>query len=76
LARLWPIFDLTSLIVLEAGRGMRHHNLPYYDAQIWAAARLNQVTTILSEDFADRQVLEGVRFVTPCAEGFRLENWG
>jgi predicted nucleic acid-binding protein len=38
LTRMWLIFDLTSLIVLEAARGARDHGLPYYDAQIWAAA--------------------------------------
>jgi predicted nucleic acid-binding protein len=63
------------LIVLEAGRGARDHGLAYYDAQIWAAARLNQVTTVFSEDFSDGQTLEGVRFVNPFASGFRLEDW-
>lgn len=28
-ARLWPVLDLTQLIVLEAGRGVRDHQLPY-----------------------------------------------
>jgi predicted nucleic acid-binding protein len=36
---------------------------------------LNQVTTIFSEDFSDGQVLEGVRFVNPFAEGFCIEDW-
>jgi predicted nucleic acid-binding protein len=73
--RILPVFDLTPLIVLEAARGVRDHGLPYYDAQIWAAARLNQVTVIFSEDFSDGQVLEGVRFVNPFSAEFRLEEW-
>jgi predicted nucleic acid-binding protein len=73
--RMWPIFDLTPLIVLEAGRGARDHGLPYYDAQIWAAARLNQVTVVFSEDFSDGQVLEGVRFVNPFSADFQLGDW-
>lgn len=73
--RMWPIFDLTPLIVLEAARGARDHGLAYYDAQIWAAARLNQVTVVFSEDFSDGQVLEGVRFTNPFADGFRLGDW-
>jgi predicted nucleic acid-binding protein len=73
--RMWPVFDLTSLIVLEAARGARDHGLAYYDAQIWAAARLNQVALVFSEDFSDGQVLEGVRFVNPFAAEFRLEDW-
>ena len=39
--RLWPVFDLTPMIVMEAGRGVRDHKLSYYDAQVWATARLN-----------------------------------
>lgn len=73
--RIWPVFDLTPLIVLEAARGARDYDLSYYDAQIWAAARLNQVTVVFSEDFSDRQVLEGVRFVNPFSADFRLEDW-
>ena len=73
--RTWPVFDLTALVVLEAARGARDHDLAYYDAQIWAVARLNQVTTIFSEDFRDGQVLEGVRFVNPFAPDFNLEDW-
>jgi predicted nucleic acid-binding protein len=73
--RMWPVFDLTPLIVLEAARGARDHSLAYYDAQIWAAARLNQVTLIFSEDFSAGQVLEGVRFANPFSKDFRLEDW-
>jgi predicted nucleic acid-binding protein len=75
LAQAYPIFDITLLVVLEAGRGARDYTMAYYDAQIWAAARLNQVSLIFSEDFSDGQILEGVRFVNPFSEGFVLENW-
>ena len=74
-AHLWPVFDLTQLIVLEAGRGARDHHLSYYDAQIWATARLNQVPLIFSEDFGDGVVLEGVRFVNPFSADFVVEAW-
>ena len=73
--RLWPVFDLTALIVLEAGRGVRDHKFSYYDAQIWATARLNQVPLVLSEDFPHGSVLEGVRFLNPFAPHFVLEDW-
>ena len=61
--------------MLEAGRGVRDYKFSYYDAQIWATAKQNQVPVIFSEDFNDRQVLEGVRFVNPFAKGFDLEDW-
>jgi predicted nucleic acid-binding protein len=75
LVNAFPVFYLTPLVVLEAARGAHDHRLAYYDAQIWAAARLNQVTVVFSEDFSDGQVLEGIRFVNPFAESFRLEDW-
>lgn len=75
LLRAFPVFDLTPMIVLEAARAMCDHGLAYYDAQIWAAARLNQVPLIFSEDFSDGQTLEGVCFVDPFSTDFRLEDW-
>jgi predicted nucleic acid-binding protein len=71
----FPVFNLTPQIVLEAARGVRDHTLSYYDAQIWASARLNQVTVIFSEDFQDGQMLEGVRFVNPFGAQFALDEW-
>lgn len=73
--RVWPVFDLTPMIVMEAGRGVRDHKLSYYDAQIWATARLNQVPIIFSEDFRGRSPLEGVRFVNPFSPDFLIEKW-
>lgn len=71
----WPVLDLTPAIVLEAGRGVRQYALAYYDAQIWAAARLNQISVIFSEDFNPSSILDGVRFVNPFAEEFVMEAW-
>lgn len=74
-ARTFPVFDLTVPIVMEAARGARDHQIAYYDAQIWATAKLHQIPVIFSEDFSDGQVIEGVRFVNPFAQGFVLEKW-
>jgi predicted nucleic acid-binding protein len=71
----WPILALTPQVVLEAARGVHAHVLPYYDAQIWATARLNQIPVIFSEDFNIGATLEGVRFVNPFAASFHLEEW-
>ena len=71
----FPVFSLTPPIVLEAARGVRDYQLSYYDAQIWASARLNQVPVIFSEDFQDGQTLEGIRFVNPFADKFAMEEW-
>lgn len=63
--RAVPVVPLTSAIVLEAIRGVRAYRLSYYDAQIWAAARLNQIPFVLSEDFQADATLEGVTFIDP-----------
>jgi predicted nucleic acid-binding protein len=75
LADALPVFDQTSLIVLEAGRGVREHQLSYFDAQIWATARLNQVSTIFTEDFASGRRIEGVHFLNPLLPSFDLARW-
>lgn len=75
LARVWPVLDVTPQIVIEATRGAREYQFNFWDAQIWAAARLNQIPVIFSEDFDAGAVIEGVRFVNPFAEDFRIEDW-
>jgi predicted nucleic acid-binding protein len=72
---VFPVFPLTPQIVLEAARGVRDYQLSYYDAQVWASARLNQVPVIFSEDFQDGQILEGIRFVNPFSDEFAINEW-
>ena len=71
----WTVLNLTGMIVLEAARGVREHQFNFWDAQIWAAARLNQIPIVFSEDFNAGAVTEGVQFVNPFAEGFQMEHW-
>lgn len=71
----FPVFPLTSMVVLDAISGSKKYKIPYYDAQIWACAHLNQIPLIFSEDFLNGQTLEGVRFVNPFLESFELEKW-
>ena len=68
----FPILPLTGPVVLEALRGVREHLLSYYDAQIWAVARLGQVGVVLSEDFNPGVVLDGVSFANPLDPAFDL----
>jgi len=76
LIRAWALLPITPLVVLEAARGVRDHRLAYWDAQVWATARLNQIQLVLSEDFRDGQILDGVRFVNPFARAFDLAAIG
>ena len=75
LARVWPVFEVTAFTILETMRSARTYHMSYWDAQIWASARLNQVPMILSEDLNTGAVIEGVRFVNPFAESFDLDAW-
>ena len=71
----FPILSMTQLVVLEAIRGLILYHFSYYDAQLWATARLNQVPLIFSEDFDSGSTIEGVTFVNPFEKSFRLEDW-
>lgn len=75
LSQAWTVLEITAAIVLEAARGVRDHQFAYWDAQIWATAKLNQIAIVLTEDFPSAQVIEGVQFVNPFAPNFVLEDW-
>lgn len=68
--------NVTPFVVREAISGAVRLQLHYWDAQLWATAKLNGIDTILTEDFEDGRVLEGVRFVDPFAEGFSMAQLG
>jgi predicted nucleic acid-binding protein len=72
--KIWPVVPVTSEVVFEAVRGAREYQFNFWDAQIWAAARLNRVPAVLSEDFNPGAVIEGVRFVDPFAADFRVRD--
>jgi predicted nucleic acid-binding protein len=70
--KVFPIYPLTPAVSLEAVRAVEEHSFRYFDAQIWATAKLNQVPIVLSEDFAVGATVEGVTFENPLAEEFDL----
>jgi len=72
-ASAFPVYDITLPIVLEAARGATQHQMSYWDAQIWATAKLNQVPCVLTENMQGHQTLEGVRFLNPLARDFDLQ---
>lgn len=73
--RTWHVVDMTGATVLEAVRGVQSYQFSFWDAQIWAAAKLNQIPVVLSEDFNTGALIEGVRFVNPFDPGFDLDEW-
>jgi len=73
-AASWTVLDVTAPVVRETIRGVRAHHLAYWDAQLWATARMNQVPVILSEDFTDGLTLDGVTILDPFVDGFALAS--
>ncbi len=59
------ILSITPVVIQEALRGIRLHQFSYWDAQIWACAKVNAIPEIYSEDFATGSSVEGVKFTNP-----------
>lgn len=68
----WPIIDISGPMVIEALRGVGQHQMHYYDSLIWAAAKLNQIQEILTEDGQHGRIIEGVRYLNPFHSDFQL----
>jgi len=75
LARVWPVFPVTSQVAFEAARGVRQYQFSFWDAQVWAVARLNHIPLVLSEDFKPGAVIEGVRFANPLETDSQPTDW-
>ncbi len=61
----YEVLAVTPAIVREALRGVRDHQLSWFDAQMWAAAHLHQVPFLLSEDMAAGATYDGITIVDP-----------
>jgi predicted nucleic acid-binding protein len=70
LRETWPVLLVTDEVIADAIRGTIEHGMSFYDAQIWATARLAGIDVVLTEDFTDGAVVEGVRFVDPFSPSF------
>lgn len=68
--RILPVTPGTVRLALD---GVSRFGFSFYDAQIWASAREWDASIVLSEDFTDGMVADGVRFVNPFASGFDLK---
>lgn len=73
-AALWPIFPVTAEVILEAARAAQSYRINFWDAQLWAIARVNGVECILTEDLQHGAVLGGVRILNPFRLSSRLDE--
>jgi predicted nucleic acid-binding protein len=65
--RRFPVHPVTAPVVEEALRGVEEHRLGYWDAQVWAVARLHQIDVVLGQDTRPGS-LDGVRWLDPFVE--------
>lgn len=65
----FPVHPLTAGVVREALRGVARWRLSYYDAQVWAVARIHSIAVVLSEDFTSGSTVDGVGFLNPFDPG-------
>lgn len=70
LAIAFPILPAHAQTVLHAADCSHRHGLRIFDAMIWAAAMLEGVPFVLSEDFGHRSTIGEVTFLNPFAEDF------
>lgn len=73
-AAVCSVFDLTPQAVVEACRRSANHQMAIWDALIWAVAKANGVSLILTEDQPGQQPIEGVRYVNPFAPSFDVSQ--
>lgn len=73
-SRACRVVAVTPAVVLEGCRGVTAHRMSLWNALIWAAAKLNQVPYVLTEDAEHRRFLEGVRFLNPFTPEFALSD--
>jgi predicted nucleic acid-binding protein len=71
----WEVLAVSPSVIAEATRGVHEYQLSFWDAQFWAAARLNAIPYVVSEDFNSSSALEGVQFINPFVSDFQIENW-
>jgi predicted nucleic acid-binding protein len=73
--QVWTVLQVTTEVILAAARAVRDHRLNFWDAQLWAAAKVHGLRTIFSEDFNSGSTLGGVKFINPFERGFHLPRF-
>lgn len=62
-----PIEPASGDDLRNAMRAVREHGLSFWDALLWATVRRAGVALLISEDFQDRRIIEGVQILNPFA---------
>jgi predicted nucleic acid-binding protein len=65
LTESFPVHEAALPDIRDAMRVHRDHGIAFWDGMLWSVVRRAGARILLSEDFQDGRVLEGVRFVNP-----------
>lgn len=76
LLRMWWMLEVTPAVAAMAVRAVRDRGVGYWDAQIWATARVFGIATILTEDGPDEAMVDGVLYLNPFVPTFDLARLG
>ena len=68
------VLPLTQAAALDGMRACEQYSMSFWDSLIWAVAKEGGVPYLLSEDFEDGRVIEGVEFVNPFTSSFDISR--
>ena len=71
--RSFPIVAASEADLEQALLVHQQHNVPFWDAMLWATARRAGCTLLLSEDFQDGRTIGGVTFRNPFTADFNFD---
>lgn len=66
------VLDLTLQVVLQACWASNNYRMSIWNALIWAAAKLNGIPFVLTEDAEHDSVLDSVHYLNPFHREFDL----
>ena len=64
---VFPIVSADAAALVEAMDAVAEHRVSFWDAMIWATARRNGCSALVTEDMQDGRRLGGVEFLNPFA---------
>lgn len=72
---IFPVVASSSATLSLALKAMEGHSLSFWDSLLWATAKENNCSLIISEDFQDNFMLGGVKIKNPFYSEDHLESY-
>jgi predicted nucleic acid-binding protein len=64
-ANIFEVVEINKAVIVEAVRGVEKHGFSFWDAQVWATARIYSIPVVFSEDFNSGAIIEDILFENP-----------